>query len=120
VREDEIEALLKFMGGTLAVHKDENDLFSKIEPFTAIITGKDKKFARSANTRLEAVHAVWKLYQDYIEVPLDKQDNLAWLIEHAHANVADGAAAIRLENPKWLQKQRRFAAKQLKRKSKNG
>ena len=120
MREDEIEALLKFMGGTLAVHKNENDLFSKLEPYTAIITGKDKKFARSANTRLEAVHAVWKLYQDYIEVPLDKQDNLAWLIEHAHANVEDGAAQIRLENPKWLQKQRRFAAKQLKRKSKHG
>jgi hypothetical protein len=120
VREDEIEALLKFMGGTLMVHKAENDLFSKLEPFTAIIIGKGKKFARSADTRLQAVHAVWKVYQDYLEVPLDKQDDHIWLVEHAHANVADGAAQIRLENPKWLQKQRRFAAKQLKRKSKHG
>lgn len=120
MREDEIEALLKFMGGTLMVHKDENDLFSKIEPYTAIILGKDRKFARSANTRLEAVYAVWKLYQDYMEVPLDRQNDLAWLVEHAHANVKEGALAIQTENPKWFQRQQRYKQRELKRRNKNG
>ena len=119
LREDEIEALLKFMGGKLAVHKDENDLFSKLEPYTAIIIGKDRKFACSANTRLEAVYAVWKLYQDYIEVPLDKQNDHAWLVEHAHANVKEGALAIKTENPKWFQRQQRYLQREFKRRNKN-
>jgi len=119
LREDEIEALLKFMGGKLAVHKDENDLFFKLEPYTAIIIGKDRKFARSANTRLEAVYAVWKLYQDYMKVPVEKQNDHAWLVEQAHANVKEGALAIKTENPKWFQRQQRYLQREFKRRNKN-
>lgn len=87
MREDEIEALLKFDKARLVVvHRD--DLVGAVEPYTAIIiNAQGASFARGGATRLEAVRTAWGVYNDYKNTPVAERHTARWFYEHAMGDV---------------------------------
>jgi len=86
LREDEIEALLRFDGAGLVV-LNFTDLTSQAgQPYVALITTKeDRSIAHGDATRLGAVQAAWALYKKYA-VAANPEDGY-WMYENAEANV---------------------------------
>lgn len=90
LREDEIEALLKFDGMTLQVHKHD-DLFGN--RYYALISGYIKElnetrgFAADDRDRCTAVRVVWEKYNKFREVAVTVKRTLEWIYEDAEANV---------------------------------
>ena len=87
LREDEIEALLKFDYASLKVVKHE-DSPTKKNPYVAIVKQKDgKAFAGNGESRIQAVHDVWGVYQKFISTPLCSRDDTYWVHENVVAEV---------------------------------
>ena len=88
LREDEMEALLKFDGAKLRV-VSYDDLVSRVDghSYIALIAIKDKNFMGSGSSRIDAIRNAWETYQRYMVAPLDDRYNGYWLYENALANV---------------------------------
>ena len=90
LREDEIEALLKFDGMTLHVHK-RDDLFGS--NYYAIIRGHievlkdDRGFMGESPSRSAAVHKAWAKYNEFRKDSPDDQHTMKWIYEDAEVNV---------------------------------
>jgi hypothetical protein len=93
LREDEIEALLKFDGKTLRVLKNEDLLAQGGQTYTALIRGHfpdiddQRTIGRSAETRLEAVREVWEAYKKYYDAPVEVKNSGESYLEDAMGNV---------------------------------
>lgn len=87
LREDEIEAVLKFDDAELiVVYRD--DLMGKAgAPYTAIIKDKSINVARAGDTRIGAVHKVWEVYRRYRMDNPDQQRSGEWMYENAMGDV---------------------------------
>lgn len=88
LREDEMEALLKFDGAKLRV-VSYDDLVSRMDgqTYVALITINNKNFMGSGGSRIEAIRNAWETYQRYMVAPVEDQHNGYWLYENALANV---------------------------------
>lgn len=87
LREDEIEAVLKFDNATLEV-VFRNDLIGKSGwPYTAIIKDRKINIARSGDTRNKAVQAVWDVYKRYRMEHPDNEVSGVWVYENAMGDV---------------------------------
>lgn len=81
LREDEIEALVKFDRASLVVVRSPPN-------YAAIIKRADgRAFAGNAESRIGAVHAAWETYQRFMDAPIHSRHNGYWLYENALANV---------------------------------
>lgn len=89
LREDEMEALLKFDGAELRVTQFDDMVSSAgVDKFIAVISSKnDKQFAGGAMSRIAAIQRAWETYQRYMVTPTEDQHNGYWLYENALANV---------------------------------
>jgi len=88
LREDEIEALVKFDRASLTIVKYDDLTSSAGQPYAAIIKREDgRAFAGNAESRIGAVHAVWETYQRFMDAPIHFRHNGYWLYENALANV---------------------------------
>ena len=88
LREDEIEALLKFDKASIKVINYDDLTVSAGQPYVVIITSADgRSFAGNGESRIEAVHAAWETYQRFISAPIGARHNGYWLYENATANV---------------------------------
>lgn len=89
MREDEIEALLKFDGAKLEVLFREDLVGKAGYPYTAIITHKNSKMnvARSAGTRVVAVRDTWGVYQRFRSATPEEQQSGVWKYENAMGDV---------------------------------
>lgn len=91
LREDEIEALVKFDRASLTVVKYE-DLTSSVwlrgkPPYVVIIKMEDgRAFAGNGESRIDAVRAVWETYQRFMGEPIQFRHNGYWLYETALAD----------------------------------
>lgn len=83
LREDEIEAILKFDGGYMQVVSPKSPAMKYI----AIITGKGRVLTRDSESRIDAVRQVWALYLQYTSEHPDKKDDGYWLYENALGDV---------------------------------
>ena len=64
LREDEIEAVLKFDGARLVVSYMPDDLMARAgAPFTALITTEKINVVRTGSSRNAAVQAAWNAYK---------------------------------------------------------
>jgi hypothetical protein len=101
LREDEIEALLKFDGAVLQVLKNDDLLAQASHTYTAIITiggfpvGID--IARADDSRVRAVRKAWEVYLLYKKAPLDERENGYWLYEQAMSTVTKMVATTNKE-----------------------
>ena len=88
LREDEIEALVKFDRASLTVVNYYDLTASAGQPYAAIIKREDgRAFAGNAESRIKAVHEVWETYQRFMDAPIHSRHNGYWLYENALANV---------------------------------
>ena len=88
LREDEIEALLKFDRASLVVVRYDALTYSAGQPYVAVITREGgRAFAGNAESRIKAVHAVWETYQRFMDAPIHSRHNGYWLYENALADV---------------------------------
>lgn len=88
LREDEIEALVKFDRSSLVVVKYDDLTASAGTPYVAIIKmDNGRAFAGTAESRIKAVHEVWEIYQRFMSSPMHSRHNGYWLYEQAMANV---------------------------------
>lgn len=90
LREDEIEALLKFDGAVLFVPEthDMNVSHIALIRLPAVEVGiQNRWLSGSGETRIEAIHAVWEVYQKYMATPMASRHNGYWLYEQATADV---------------------------------
>jgi hypothetical protein len=85
LREDEIEAILKFDGSQLHVAYTMNPHTKPA--YIVIITGKGRVFSRTADVRISAVHQVWELYLKYTSEHPSKQNDGYWMYENAMGDV---------------------------------
>lgn len=83
IREDEIEAILKFDGSNMIVVRPN----SPVKNYIAIITGKGRVLTRDSESRIDAVRQVWALYLQYTSEHPDKKDDGYWLYENAMGEV---------------------------------
>jgi hypothetical protein len=99
LREDEIEALLKFDGATLQVLKNDDLLAKAGQTYTAIITigGCRIDVARADDSRVRAVRKAWEVYLLYKKAPLDERENGYWLYEQAMSTVTKMVATTNKE-----------------------
>lgn len=88
LREDEMEALLKFDGAKLRV-VSYDDLVSRMDgqTYVALITINNKNFMGAGESRIEAIRNAWEVYQRYMVTPVEDRYNGYWLYENALANV---------------------------------
>jgi len=88
LREDEIEALVKFDRASLTIVKYDDLTSSAGQPYAAIIKREDgRAFAGNAESRIKAVHEVWETYQRFMDAPVHSRHNGYWLYENALADV---------------------------------
>jgi uncharacterized protein YifN (PemK superfamily) len=90
MREDEIEALLKFDRAKLVVHdyRGKDLLVGVGQDYVAIITSEDgRNFAGTGKRRLDAIYEAWKTYQRFMVAPLSERYNHDWLLKNAEADV---------------------------------
>ncbi|MCG3772520.1 MAG: hypothetical protein JW384_03734 [Nitrosomonadaceae bacterium] len=88
LREDEIEALLRFDRASLVVARYDALTYSAGQPYVAVIKREGgRAFAGNAESRIKAVHAVWETYQRFMDAPIQSRHNGYWLYETAVANV---------------------------------
>lgn len=99
LREDEIEALLKFDGASLQVLKNDDLLAQAGQMYTAIITigGCRIDIARADDSRIRAVRKVWEVYMLYKGTPLEERENGHWLYEQAMSTVTKMVATTNKE-----------------------
>jgi hypothetical protein len=81
VREDEIGALLKIDKASLYVRRSNHN------EHTALIKSATICFTRTRHSRIDAAEAVWTIYQEYMDEPLENRNEQRWLMENAEANV---------------------------------
>ena len=88
LREDEMEALLKFDGAKLRV-VSYDDLVSRMDgqTYVALITINNKSFMGAGESRIAAIQTAWETYQRYMVTPVEDRYNGYWLYENALANV---------------------------------
>ena len=109
LREDEIEALLKFEGSQLAVYNDVEDGSWNYTAMIHISTPPIKVLSCSHESRIDAIRGVWAKYNRYKE---DQRRNSfdVWWLEEAKANVEIKLHELRQNNymikpkgkSKWL------------------
>lgn len=93
LREDEIEALLKLEGKTLRMLENEDLLAQAGQRYTAIIRGyfrdidDQRTIARSADTRIEAIHEVWGAYKSYYDAPIEVKNSEKSYLGDAMGNI---------------------------------
>ena len=88
LREDEIEALVKFDRASLTIVRYDDLTSSMGQPYVAVIKREDgRAFAGNAESRIKAVHAAWETYQRFVDAPIHSRHNGYWLYENAQANV---------------------------------
>jgi hypothetical protein len=88
LREDEIEALVKFDRSSLTVVKYDDLTTTAGQPYVAIIKMVDgRAFAGNGDSRITAVRAAWETYQRFMNAPIQSRHNGYWLYENALANV---------------------------------
>jgi hypothetical protein len=85
LREDEMEALLKLDGAVLSVTK--NTVVP--DEYSAIITQgvPAKHFARTSESRADAVLRVWEVYQRYMSPPPKHEDSPEWVEEEVRGSI---------------------------------
>lgn len=97
LREDEIEAILKFDNASLMVTRYDDLTSAAGQEYVANITrpagDADEYLARGAPTRAEAVQEVWKVYQQRQGVG-SPVENPEWPLEDALGRVEVIRAAI--------------------------
>lgn len=88
LREDEIEALVKFDRASLIVVRYDDLTSSAGLPYVAVIKREDgRAFAGNEESRIKAVHAAWETYQRFMDAPILSRHNGYWLYENAQADV---------------------------------
>lgn len=87
MREDEIEALLKFDGAQLLVVYRDDLMGQAGAPYTAIVKDKSVNFSRGGKTRIEAVRAAWDVYRRYRMESPENQKSGGWIFENAMGDV---------------------------------
>jgi len=88
LREDEIEALIKFDRASLTVVKYDDLTSLAGQPYAAIIKREGgRAFAGAGESRIEAVRTAWETYQRFMDAPIESRHNGYWLYETAVANV---------------------------------
>ena len=84
LREDEMEALLKLDGAVLLVTK--NTVVP--DEYSAIIKTKaGTYFARTGESRADAVLRVWEVYQRYMRPPPKHEDDPEWVEEEVRGSI---------------------------------
>lgn len=88
LREDEIEALLRFDRAVLTVQRYDDLVAAAGQPFVAfIVVERGRRFAGGGVSRIAAIHAVWEIYQRFMNTPLEERGSQSWLYKNAVANV---------------------------------
>lgn len=88
LREDEIEALVKFDRASLMVVRYEDLTPNMGQPYVVVIKREDgRAFAGTGESRIGAVHAAWETYQRFMNAPVHTRHSGYWLYENALANV---------------------------------
>lgn len=87
LREDEIEAILKFDNASLEVVFRDDLMAQANALYTAIIKYQKITLARPANTRSAAVQAVWETYKRYRMDNPDSEVSGVWVYENAMGDV---------------------------------
>lgn len=89
LREDEMEALLKLDGAVLSVTKNYADDAVVPDEYSAIITQgfPAKYFARTGESRADAVLRVWEVYQRYMRPPPKHEDDPEWVQEEVRGSI---------------------------------
>ena len=88
LREDEIEALVKFDRASLRVVEYDDLTSSAGVPYVAVIRREDgRAFVGNADSRIGAVHEAWGTYQRFMDAPIHTRHNGYWLYENALADV---------------------------------
>jgi len=88
LREDEIEALVKFDRASLRVVEYDDLTSSAGQPYVAVIRREDgRAFTGNGESRIKAVHIAWETYQRFMDAPIHTRHNGYWLYENALADV---------------------------------
>lgn len=88
LREDEIEALVKFDRSSMTVTRYGDLTASMGQEYVCIIVREDgRAFAGSGETRIQAVHKAWGTYQKFMSAPVESRHSGYWLYENAIADV---------------------------------